>query len=148
MTTSLTSGIPSRDTWVNPPPAVCRCVSDQMPMVGCVGASCLEGTCSATVCTLYPCSVSWPTSDRFPPYSRSKTRRSRKNGSSAWPATTCPPLRSDRAPVDPPDQGQVIGLSEVEVGVVQASHRAGVVEERVLALVVVLEGPAVGEVGL
>jgi len=46
------------------------------------------------------------------------------------------------------DQGEVIGLGEVEVRVVQALHRAGVVEERVLALVVVLEGPPIGQVGL
>jgi len=38
------------------------------------------------VFTLNPASVSSPTSDRLAPYSRSKTRRSRKNGSSDWPA--------------------------------------------------------------
>ena len=65
-----------------------RSVVDQIPMFGLrfaspPSATSLNGTCSAIVFTLYPASVSWPTSLRLPPYSRSNTRRSRKNGSSA-----------------------------------------------------------------
>ncbi len=94
-TTSLTSGLPSRDTWTKSPEAAevpsaalvvieARSVVDQTPMTGSSPATSSEiGTCSATAFTLNPSKVSMPTSDRSPPYSKSKTRRSRKNGSSA-----------------------------------------------------------------
>ena len=63
----------------------------QMPTIGFASASLLRarsvfGTCRANVFTLKPASVSSPTSVRFAPYSRSNTRRSRKNASSDWPA--------------------------------------------------------------
>ena len=56
------------------------------------------GTCNASVLTLKPASVSSPTSLRSAPYRRSKTLRSRKNGSSACPANALPPPRRSTMP--------------------------------------------------
>src|SRR5690242_4948720 len=108
MTSSLTSGLPSRDTCTRsrglPPTGAdaplirtrLRSVVDQMPMTGLrmalpLSATSLNGTCRAMVFTLYPASVSCPTSVRSPPYSTSNARRSRKNGSSACPANVDQP---------------------------------------------------------
>ena len=80
-TTSLTSGLPSRDTCTGSPTAVAvpgasckvrRSVSLQTPITGFACGSPFavtseSGTCSTHVLTLVPDSVSWPTSDRSPP---------------------------------------------------------------------------------
>src|SRR5207302_118927 len=59
----------------------------QIPTIGLALPTSIElGICRANEFTLKPFSVSCPTSERFAPYSRSNTRRSRKNGSSACPA--------------------------------------------------------------
>ena len=80
-TTSLTSGLPSRETCTCLPKGFStpgcssidrRSVSLHTPMTGlCTGSSPSTtsdfGTCNAMVFTLYPARVSCPTSDRLPP---------------------------------------------------------------------------------
>ena len=88
MTTSFTSGWPRREICLYLPLAFFRSVVLQMPTTDwpfLVRSP--RGTCRATLLTLKPARLSWPASVmQSPPYSTSNTRRSRKNGSSAWPA--------------------------------------------------------------
>ena len=72
MTTSLTSGLPRRETCWNLPLAPFFCVVVQMPMTGFFFAFWFLathrwGTWSATDWTLKPASVSSPDSERSPP---------------------------------------------------------------------------------
>ncbi len=84
ITTSLTSGDPSLETLRYFPLASWREVVDHTPITASFGPRRSSlGTWTPRVFTLKPANVSLPTSERFAPYSRSKTRRSRKNGSSA-----------------------------------------------------------------
>ena len=94
--------MPSRDTSMklplkdSVPPEVCtrvlcRNAVAHTPMMGWAAGSPFSatadcGSSSTMVWTLDPARVSLPTSLKSVPYSRSNTRRSRKNESSAWPA--------------------------------------------------------------
>ena len=55
MMTSLTSGLPSRETCTQPPPFLMpitlRSAVDQMPITWLVVSTCEIGICSAIVCT-------------------------------------------------------------------------------------------------
>src|SRR6185369_2161069 len=98
MTTSFTSGMPRRDTCTKLPALVSdpgervvvvgRLAVAQTPMIGLPARSAAFGTRNARLWTLKPARLSVPASLRLAPYNKSKTRRSRKNGSSVGPANT------------------------------------------------------------
>src|SRR5207247_9032591 len=107
-TTSLISGRPSRDTclygcdttpwwWRRTTFVVCRSAVVHTPIRGFAVASPFMarssfGTWIAVVWMLNPFKLSSPVSERSPPYRRSNTRNSTKNGSSAGPEELLHPV--------------------------------------------------------